>query len=71
MKNKIFVLVLLIYSPLTYAYLDPGSASLFIQGLIAAIASGLTIASLYWTKIKSFFLRKKNADKDSDKDHKE
>ncbi len=30
-----------------YAYLDPGTASMLLQGLIAAIAAGLVVIKLY------------------------
>jgi hypothetical protein len=38
-----------------YAYLDPGSASLVVQGIIAAIAAITGAAALYWDKTKQFF----------------
>lgn len=65
--NKLFVVLLLTYSSQAFAYLDPGSASLIVQGLIAGIASVATAISLYWTKIKSFFYR--NSDKDDEKNY--
>jgi hypothetical protein len=40
-----------------HAYLDPGTGSLMIQGLIASIAAGATVAGLYWHKVKMFFRR--------------
>lgn len=54
----VYIVFLLIYSSQVFAYLDPGSASLIIQGLIAAIASSLAFVSLYWSKLKSFFGKK-------------
>lgn len=40
-----------------YAYLDPGTGSALIQGLIAAIAAiGVTL-KLYWHRLVSFFGR--------------
>ena len=53
-----YFLFLLVCSSQAFAYLDPGSASLIIQGLIAAIASSLAFVSLYWSKLKSFFGKK-------------
>lgn len=38
-----------------YAYLDPGTGSMILQGAIAAVAGGLFTAKLYWTKLKSLF----------------
>jgi hypothetical protein len=40
-----------------YAYLDPGTGSILLQGLIGGIAGGLFAARLYWGKLKSYFGR--------------
>ena len=37
------------------AYIDPGTGSLLLQGLIGALAGFMVAASLYWSKIKRFF----------------
>ncbi len=37
------------------AYIDPGTGSLLLQGLIGAVAGVMVAASLYWSKIKRFF----------------
>jgi hypothetical protein len=42
-----------------YAYLDPGTGSIIIQGIIGAIAGGLVVGRMYWQKLKSFFCRSK------------
>lgn len=40
-----------------YAYLDPGTGSLFIQGIIATVAmAGVTIR-LYWQRLLAVFRR--------------
>jgi hypothetical protein len=43
------------------AYLDPGTGSILLQGLIAAVAATVTYASLYWQRTKAWFrgLRKR------------
>jgi len=41
------------------AYIDPGTGSLLLQGLIAAIAGSLAAIKIYWSRIKSFFADKK------------
>lgn len=38
-----------------HAYLDPGTGSMLLQGLIGAIAGGLLVFKLYWAKIKERF----------------
>jgi hypothetical protein len=50
-----------------YAYLDPGTGSILLQGLIAGVAGGLVAARLYWSKVKHFlaFARKKGHETDS------
>jgi hypothetical protein len=40
-----------------YAYLDPGTASMVLQGLIGGIAGGLFAIRIYWSKLKSRFGR--------------
>lgn len=38
-----------------HAYLDPGTGSIIIQGLIASAAAGLMIVRTYWSRLKSFY----------------
>lgn len=45
-----------IISP-AHAYLDPGTGSLLLQGLIAGIALAISTAKLWWYKITLFFKR--------------
>jgi hypothetical protein len=40
-----------------YAYLDPGTGSMLLQGLIGGIAGGMFAIRLYWSKLKSRFGR--------------
>lgn len=44
-----------------YAYLDPGTGSMVVQGMIAAIAAGAVALKLYWKRLKSVFGRKQAA----------
>ena len=37
------------------AYLDPGTGSLIIQGIIGGIAVGLATVKLYWYRLKALF----------------
>ena len=68
MKNiKISPLVILLFWPLdVFAYLDPGTGSVIIQSLIAAVAAVGYAIKIYWYKISSLFSRnkKKNIEKD-------
>ena len=38
-----------------YAYLDPGTGSILLQGTIAAIAGGLLAVRAYWQRIVGWF----------------
>lgn len=51
-----------------HAYLDPGTGSILLQGLVAAIAGGLVAARLYWSKVKQFltFAKRKDSGPDGD-----
>jgi len=40
-----------------YAYLDPGTGSMILQGLIGGIAGGMFAIRIYWSKLKSRFGR--------------
>ena len=48
------ILALGIVSP-AQAYLDPGTGSILLQGLIAGVVGGLVTIKLYWSKLKTFF----------------
>lgn len=41
-----------------YAYLDPATGSMLLQGLIGGIAASITIVSLYYHKTMAFFQAK-------------
>lgn len=52
------LIILLLVTSLTfavpaYAYLDPGSGSIILQGILAAIAGTLAAIKLYWHKLKN------------------
>ena len=38
-----------------YAYLDPGTGSIILQGIIAGLASVSFAVKIYWHKLKSLF----------------
>jgi hypothetical protein len=40
-----------------HAYLDPGTGSMILQGLIGGIAGGMFAIRLYWGKLKGRFGR--------------
>lgn len=51
------IVLLFLSSTEVHAYLDPGTGSILIQGLIAAIAGGLFTLRIYWQKVRNFFSR--------------
>ena len=50
---------LLLFIEPAYAYLDPGTGSILLQGLIAAIAGVMVTGGVFWSRIKDMFSRKK------------
>lgn len=73
MSKYKFILILLLLtlgvSSPAYAYLDPGTGSVMLQGLLAGIVSGLAIVKIYWQRLKNFFVKiffKKDAAKNDD-----
>ena len=64
MIKKIVFIIILLRPDIAYAYLDPGTGTLLLQGLVAALAAAGAAITLYWNKLKSLFRKKKN-----DKDH--
>lgn len=54
-RQILAALILVSFSQQAAAYLDPGTGSMLLQGIIAGIAlAGFTIKS-YWYKIRAFF----------------
>jgi hypothetical protein len=45
----------LCYAAPALAYMDPGTGSILLQGLIASIAGIMVVGRLYWQRIKHFF----------------
>lgn len=59
MKNKLGVFIIgsivALSSQTAFAYLDPGTGSALIQGVIAAVAAVGVTVKLYWHRIIGFF----------------
>ena len=50
-----------------YAYLDPGTGSVILQAIAAALAVGAATVSHYWNKVKGLYIKifqKKRINKD-------
>ena len=54
-------LLILVVPGMTEAYIDPGSASFFLQGLLAAILGGLFAIKTYWRRIVKWFRKGNDA----------
>ena len=65
LKFLCLIVGLISYTSPAYAYLDPGTGSMLLQGLIAGLAVFISVLSIYWQKVKSFFI-KKDTDTDTD-----
>ena len=53
---------------LILAYLDPGSGSIIIQLILAALLGIGVFARTQWSRIKKFLGRKDNRDEDQDEE---
>lgn len=51
----------------SHAYLDPGSASMALQAIVAALAAGGATTAIYWNRLKTLFAGRK-ADSEQSKD---
>lgn len=47
--------IVMVFNKPAYVYLDPGTDSILLQGLIAPVVGVMVTTRMYWTKIKSFF----------------
>jgi len=50
-----------------YAYLDPGTGSMILQGIIAGVAAGAAYVSIFWSRIKGYFSPASRSDSNSSK----
>ena len=51
----VFLGASLSYAAPAFAYLDPGTGSIILQGIIATVAGALVAGRLYWQRVKAFF----------------
>jgi hypothetical protein len=49
------VATILLFANEAHAYIDPGTGSIILQGLLAGIAAAMAAAGLYWARVKNFF----------------
>ena len=64
LKFLFLIFGLISYTSPAFAYLDPGTGSMLVQGLIGGEAVVMSFLSIYWQKVKAFF-SKEEADTDT------
>ena len=52
-------LLVVAHAPQAHAYLDPGTGSILLQGILAVVAGTAVTLKLYWAKLKEIFGRPK------------
>lgn len=45
-----------------YAYLDPGTGSMIVQALIAAVTAVSVSAGIFWKRLRGFFMKGRKKD---------
>ena len=70
LKFLCLIIGLISYTSPAYAYLDPGTGSMLLTGLIAGLAAIISFLSIYWQKVKAFFV-KQEPDTDIDIENKD
>jgi len=60
LRSKLLFFWLILYTSSAFAYLDPGTGSALLQGLIGGVAVGVSFLSIYWQKVKAFLTNIKN-----------
>lgn len=60
MKNIIISAYLMVvwsfcFTGNAYAYLDPGTGSIILQGIVGTVAAGSAAVGLYWDHVKVYF----------------
>lgn len=54
----------------SHAYLDPGTGSMLIQGVLAVIAVAGVSLGIFWKRIKAFFGKNTNPNLNGEKEKK-
>lgn len=59
-------LLLVLFPTAAFAYLDPGTGSFIIQGIIGAVVGGAFVIKLYWKRVKAALTGKPIEEEDPD-----
>lgn len=60
-----FAIQLAGFSAAAHAYLDPGTGSILVQSFLAGVAGAVAIVSLYWQRLKAFFVNRRKSSHDT------
>lgn len=55
-----FPVFIILTAPAAYAYLDPGTGSMILQGILGGLAAAAVLGRLFWSRILTFLGIKKN-----------
>ncbi len=61
-KTLLCLALLCLLNTSAYAYIDPGTGSFMLQGLIAAVLGGFYSIKIYYHRIKSFIFKGKSSE---------
>jgi hypothetical protein len=61
----ITAIAVLLSSP-AYAYLDPGTGSILLQGLLAALAAASAAVAAFWSQIRRLLSGRRNSEAPTD-----
>ncbi len=56
-----FLIQVILFPGSACAYLDPGTGSMIVQGILAAVAAVGVSAGIFWKKLKGLFGGRKDA----------
>lgn len=56
-SGSLAILLLIAYSPVAQAYLDPSTGSMIVSALVGIFASIALAVKTYWYKLKNLFRR--------------
>ncbi len=60
----LFAASALVFVKRAYAYIDPGTGSMIVQAVIAAVAVASVSIGIFWRRLRSFFSRFFDSKKD-------
>jgi hypothetical protein len=68
LNTKIFIILLLslTFVDPVYAYLDPGTGSIILQGILAGLAALAVVGKIYWRRLKKIFGFRKDTIEEKD-----